>query len=194
MEGVYRSPIRVYLVLAILSLAGIFCAIKLPISLFPNSSKPHIRACLNIELAPDAFLRTYGSTFEERLRAIHTSNLDVETLKAKYEPRNVCYDVDFKWGGDPQEALREVQTVAQNIVSTMPQSYRDTLNIWGQEDNSGFLALCFFSPQRSLTEVYDIIEPVLTPKLARVSETGEAELYNPQHREVLVELKPESLA
>ena len=59
MEGIYRTPLRVYLVLAILSLAGLYCAIKLPVSLFPNSSKPHIRACLNIDLAPDAFLREY---------------------------------------------------------------------------------------------------------------------------------------
>lgn len=194
MEGLYRTPIRVYLVLFILSLAGIFCAAKLPISLFPNSSKPHIQTCLNIELAPDAFLRTYGTTFEDRLREIHTGSLAVETLKSTYSPRNVCYNVDFKWGGDPQEALREVETVAQNMVSTMPQSYRDSLNVWGQQDNSGFLALCFYSPKRSLTEVYDLIEPVLTPKLSRVSATGDAELYNPQHREVLVELKPESLA
>jgi HAE1 family hydrophobic/amphiphilic exporter-1 len=193
-EGLYRSPVRVYLVLAILSLAGIFCALKLPISLFPNSSKPHIQSCVNVELSPDAFLRTYGSQFEDRLRAIHENTLEVETLKATYSARSACYNIDFKWGGDPQDALRQVQTVSQNMVATMPESYRDSLQIWGQEENSGFLALSFYSPQRSLTEVYDLIEPVLTPKLSRVGETGDADLYNPQHREVLVELKPESMA
>lgn len=194
MEGIYRSPIRVYLVLAILSLAGIFCAIQLPISLFPNSSKPHITSCVNIELSPDAFLRQYGQTIEERLRAIRVGTLDVETLRGTYSPRNVCYSVDFKWGGDPVEAQREVQTVMQNMTANMPESVRNTLNVWGNEDNSGFLGVSFYSPQRSLTEVYDLIEPVLTPKLARVAESGDAEIYNPQKQEVLVELKPESLA
>ncbi len=194
MEGVYRSPIRVYLVLAILSLAGIFCAMRLPVSLFPNSSKPKIRACLNIDLAPDAFLRQYGSSFEERLRAIRTNTLEVELLDATYSPRNVCFNVEFKWGGDPVEALREVQTVAQNVSAPMPSNVRDTLRVYGQEDSSGFLALSFYSPQRSLTEVYDTLEPILMPKISRLAESGDAELYNPQRREVLVELKPESLA
>ena len=194
MEGVYRTPLRVYLVLAVLSLAGIFCAYKLPVSLFPNSSKPSVHACLNIELSPDAFLRQYGTTFEERIRAIHTNDLEVENLNATYSPRNVCFDVDFKWGGDATEAQREVQNIAQSLVAPMPASVRDSLNVWMNGNTSGFLALSFFSPQRSLTEVYDILEPILMPKIARQPEAGNAELYNPQRREVLVELKPEALA
>ena len=194
MEAIYRTPLRVYLVLAMLSLAGILCARKLPVSLFPNSSKPHVQACMNIELSPEAFLRQYGSTWEERIRAIKVGSLEVEKLDATYRPRDVCFNIDFKWGGDPQAAIREVQTVLQSLAAPLPEATRNTLNIWGQEENSGFLGLSFYSEQRSLTEIYDLIEPVLTPKFARIANLGDIEIYNPQRREVLVELKPEMLA
>lgn len=194
MKSIYRSPLRVYLVLAILSLVGIACAVKLPISLFPNSSKPHIQSCVNIELSAEAFLRQYGTRFEDSLRAIRKPGLEVEKLEATYSPRNACYSIDFKWGGDPDEALREVRVVAESFVAPLPDSYRNSLGVWGQEENSGFLGLSFYSNERSLTEIYDIVEPVLTPKLSRLSSSGETELYNPEQREVLIELKPEVLA
>ena len=42
MKGIYASPLRVYLCLAVLALIGVFSGMRLPISLFPNSSKPVI--------------------------------------------------------------------------------------------------------------------------------------------------------
>ena len=197
MESIYRTPLRVYLVLTLLTLLtliGLASAMYLPISLFPNSSKPHIQTCVNIELSPDAFLRQYGFRFEEAYRAIRRPGLEVEKLEATYRPRDACYSIEFKWGGDPDEALREVKSVGEGLVAPLPDSYRNSFGAWGQEDNSGFLALSFYSNERSLTEIYDLVEPVLSPKLARLSQAGDTSLYNPEQREVLVELKPETMA
>lgn len=194
MTSLYRSPLRVYLALAILSLIGIVSAVQLPISLFPNSSKPEITMCVGIDLAPDAFLRTYGEWIEEQLRAIRRGPIEVEKVVSTYSAKDACYDVDFKWGGDPDEAMREIQTVAAAVQGRLPQESRDRVNYWSSRENGGFLGLSFFSNQRSLTELYNILEPVLTPKLARVQGAQEAILFNPQKRQLLIELKPEAMA
>src|ERR1039458_9973247 len=75
---IYSSPLRVYLVLGALSLIGIFCAFRLPVSLFPNSSKPSVTTCIGSEMAPDAFQRFYGSYLEGALRQISEGGLDVD--------------------------------------------------------------------------------------------------------------------
>ena len=70
MKFIYSSPLRVYLVLGALSLIGIYSAMGLPVSLFPNSSKPSIETCIGSEMAPDAFQRYYGTYLEGALRQI----------------------------------------------------------------------------------------------------------------------------
>lgn len=194
MANLYRSPLRVYLILALLSVIGVFSALKLPISLFPNSTKPEITACIASDLSPEAFLRNYGSMFEEQLRAINRGDLAVEKLTATYSPKDACFDISFKWGGDPQEAQREVGSTVNGLLGRLPEESRRQVNIWNSREDGGFLALSFYSPERSLTEVYKLIEPALGPKLARVSDAQNPEIYNPQKRQILIELKPEALA
>ncbi len=193
-ESLYRTPGRVYLVLAILSVIGIASAFKLPISLFPNSTKPKVTSCVPIELSPEVFLRGYGRRFEERFRAIKMRDLEVERVQSTYSPGEACYNIDFKWGGDVQQAIREVETTGAAILAGLPDSYRDGAYTYVDEENSGFLAISFYSPERNLTELYRILEPALSPKLTGLPDAGEVELHNPARREVIVELKPEAMA
>jgi HAE1 family hydrophobic/amphiphilic exporter-1 len=185
---------RVYLVLAVLSLIGIVCAFQLPVSLFPNSSKPKVSVRVGSNLAPDAFMRNYGRYLEESFRAIRRGPLEVENIEATYSAQNASYDIDFKWGGDSDEAVREVQAVFNGWLGRLPPECKDRYSVWGGSDEGGFLALSFFSQERSLTEIHQILEPVLAPRLARVRGASSAELFNPQRRQVLVELRPEALA
>lgn len=194
MTSLYRSPLRVYLLLAILSLLGILSATKLPISLFPNSTKPQIGVCIAISLSPDAFLRTYGTSIEEQFKSVERNDLQVENVVSTYSNRDACYDIHFKWGGDPQEALREVQTVVNSLKGRLPSDSSDRISVWSGESNGGFLALSFYSSKRDLNDLYSILEPALTPRLARVREAQEAVLFNPQKRQVSIELKPEAMA
>jgi multidrug efflux pump subunit AcrB/outer membrane protein TolC len=192
--GIYRSPLRVYLVLGLLSLIGVWSAFQLPISLFPNSSKPQVSMCINTNLSPDAFLSTYGTWIEEQLRAIRRDSLQVEKVSASYRPKDACYDIDFKWGGDPSQALREVEAVSNAVQGRLPQESRDRVSVFTNRENGGFLALSFYSSKRSLTELYNTLEPVLTPKVSRVQDAQDVFLFNPQQRQLLIELKPEQLA
>lgn len=194
MESIYKSPSRVYLILGILSVIGIWSAWKLPVSLFPNSSKPTATICMNIDLAPAAFLQSYGYDIEGQLSNIRRGNLEIEKLVANYNPKDVCYQLEFKWGGDPDEALREVQTTVAGFSARLPESTRDRISVYTDREGGGFLALMFYSQERSLNEVYQLLEPVLAPKLALLEDSKDAFLFNPQKREVQIQLKPEALA
>lgn len=194
MEGLYRTPLRVYLILGVLSLIGLFAAFQLPISLFPNSTKPSVHICIRSELAPENFERLYGTNFESQLRTISGPGLEVERVRSTYSNSNNCYDLDFRWGGAPDRALREVQTTVNALSSVLPLEARRSVNVWSNDENSGFLALSFYSQKRSLTEVYKILEPILGPQLAKVTEANDAGLWNPQHQQVQIELKPDAMA
>ena len=194
MSGLYRSPLRVYLALALLSFIGIWSATQLPISLFPNSAKPWGEICIGIDLAPSAFLRGYGESIENQLRGIRRGNVEIEKLVSEYTPKEACYELEFKWGGDPQEARREIEMAVASIQGRLPPESRDRINYWSGRSNGGFFAASFYSKDRSLTETYKMLEPAIAPKLGRIDDAKDPELYNPQQLQILVELNPEALA
>lgn len=195
MKKLYSSPLRVYLCLAVLALAGIISGLRLPVSLFPNSSKPQIASRISYgNSTADEFLHSYGNSLESQLRAISIDQLEVETLTASYDSDSVTYRVQFKWGGAPKQALREVESVVNSFAARFPRDVRDSVRVWTNNDNSGFLGVSFFSPTRSLDDLYNILEPVLVPKISKVEDASEPGLWNPTKKEIRVELIPETMA
>lgn len=195
MKGLYSSPFRVYLCLFALALAGVWAGTQLPISLYPNSSKPTIYANVSYgSSSAEEFLQNYGSRIESSLEAISTGSLEVEELVAQYGTSGVGYNIAFEWGAEPKEALREVQSLLNGLSGTWPKEVRDSLNINFWSKSSGFIAISFFSQERSLDELYDILEPLLVPKLAKVSDAEGASLWNPNRKEVRIDLDIEAMA
>ena len=125
MGSLYSSPLRVYLLLGTLSLIGIFCGLSLPISLFPNSSKPvvYVRIPLGDATAKD-FLNSYGASLESSLAAINTEKVKVEKLEASYRKNEVSYKVAFPWETPANEALKEVENIINRTTATMPEEVR----------------------------------------------------------------------
>jgi multidrug efflux pump subunit AcrB len=166
-RGIYSSPLRVYLILAALAAAGIASGLRLPISLFPNSTKPRVRVRLEYRsITADEFLNTYGRQLEDRLHAVSTDRAPLDKLTADYGSDGVRYTLEFKWGTAPREALRETQDAVQGFAGRFPPDIRDSLGVWTWNTGSGFFALSFYSETRSLDDLYDVIEPILTPRLA----------------------------
>ena len=61
MRSLYSSPLRVYLCLGLLALIGLYSGFNLPVSLFPNSSKPTVSVGLNYGSATaEEFLSSHG--------------------------------------------------------------------------------------------------------------------------------------
>lgn len=195
MSKLYQSPLRVYLCLLCLALWGAVSGLHLPVSLFPNSSKPKISVSVSFGgLTPDEFIRSYGKQFENRLKGAAFDDHEVEKVTASYEKTSVYYTVEYKWGTPPESALREVQTVANSYGARFPTEIRDNMWVWGRSENSGFLAVTFYSSTRSLDDLYSYLEPILTPRLANITDATEVEIWNPNKKAVSIELNPEKMA
>jgi HAE1 family hydrophobic/amphiphilic exporter-1 len=195
LKGIYASPLRVYIALGFLACVGIFAGAKLPISLFPNSSKPKIAVHIPFgALTSDEFLNLYGRNLESSLQSISTDETPIEKLEASYAQDRVNYTVQFGWGTNSELAKKEVEQVVNTVANRFPDEMRLGTGVWPENENSGFVAISFYSDTRSLDNLYSILEPILVPKLSKIPDAANAELWNPTRKEVRVELQPEKMA
>jgi HAE1 family hydrophobic/amphiphilic exporter-1 len=195
MKSLYASPLRVYLCLGLLALAGVYSGLKLPVSLFPNSAQP--RVFVSVPYAggtPENFVLSHGVTFEGQLSSITTSEVEVEEVEANYGAQSAQYNITFKWGSDPQAAYREVDLTARAFSARLTEEARRGLSVGSYNSNTGFFAMSFYSDERGLDAIYKELEPVLVPRLAQVRDAEGASLWNPEAKEVRLELQPEKLA
>lgn len=195
MGSVYTSPLRVYLVLALLALWGALSGFSLPISLFPNSSKPKINVSVPYgDLTAHEFSRTYGWIIENQVKGLLVDGKGVENLTTHYRGKDVDFTVEFEWGVPGQKALRDVQTLMAALSASWPEESRRSygVNVWNE--NGGFLALSFYSPLRSLDDLYDELSPLLDPIGSKVPDASSVGLYNPNQKHVEILVNPERLA
>ncbi len=195
MSKLYSNPIRVYLLLGFIALVGIYSGLTLPVSLFPNSSKPEIYIHMSYAgSTAEEFLHTYGSDLEDQLKKLSGEGVEVEKVLASYRPQQVEYEVQFKWGVNPNAAQREAERAVNAFAARLPQESRDSLGVWLNNENTGFFAMSFYSETRDLNQLYDLIEPVLGPRISQVPDAHEAGLWNPSKNEIRIELIPEAMA
>ncbi|MEK6579330.1 MAG: efflux RND transporter permease subunit, partial [Bdellovibrionota bacterium] len=76
----------------------------------------------------------------------------------------------------------------------MPVEIRYSSDVWTRGQNSGFLAISFYSSQRSLDELYKVLEPILSSRLTKVQDASETGLYNPTSKEIRIELIQDKMA
>ncbi|MEZ4752171.1 MAG: efflux RND transporter permease subunit [Bdellovibrionota bacterium] len=186
---------RVYLLFALLAAIGVYCGTQLPVSLFPNSSKPRVVYGIPYgNMTGDEFLHTYGKDLESKIMKIDTGDVKVIELDAEYRSGNARYDVQFEWGTNPNAAASELSNTVMSFVAQLPTESREGMWHWVNQENAGFFAISFFSAQRSLDELYDIIEPAFRPGLSKIKDAEEAVVYNPSRKEIRIELDPEAMA
>lgn len=195
MKSLYSSPLRVYLMLGALSLVGIFCGLSLPISLFPNSTKPVVMVRIPLgDMTARDYLNGYGMSLEYALSAISTEKVKTEEVEANYGRNQVSYKVSFPWETPPNEALKEVETIVNSNAAVLPDEMRRGARAFSYTENNGFFAANFFSPTRGLDDLFEVLEPLLAADLAKIPGTADAVLWNPAEKEIQIELKPYNLA
>lgn len=194
MKSLYASPLRVYLLLGVLSLIGIFCGLSLPISLFPNSSKPVIQAQIPYgDITARQFLDSYGRNLEYTLSSLNTKLVKTEKLEARYNKGQVSYTIHFPWGTPPNDAIKEVETLVNQVTASMPEEVRRGSGVYTWSENNGFFAASFYSPKRDLDDLYKVLDPIFSGELKKVQDASEATLWNPASKEIQIEINPDAL-
>lgn len=195
MKRIYASPLRVYLIAAALGIWGVYAGLWLPISLFPNSSKPGIVVGIPYgSLSQEEFLFTFGRDLEKQFQSLHTGRIRVDKVHATYQAGQARYYVEFEWNTPPREALSELQNKVNAFASRLSEEARDGIWMWPDNEGSGFFAVSYFSDARTLDSLYDSLDPILKPHLAKVRDADNAVLFNPTLKEIRLELRPEAMA
>lgn len=194
MKSIYSNPLRVYLVLGILALYGIFCGTSLSISLFPNSSKPVMYVKFPLEnITSQDFLKNYGMLFESDLMALQTSDLKVTRIEASYESTYAQYIIHFEWETDPAEARKEVENSVHKITLQLSENVRRNTQVYPYSENGGFFAASLSHPQHDANELFKLLEPILAPQLRQVQDAQDLGLRNPMEKSVILTLNPDAL-
>lgn len=192
MKFLFQNPLRVYLILFMLFVVGLYSGTQLPISLFPNSSKATVQIWIPLySMSPRDFYEDYGYRLESQLRAME---FKINTLTAEYNYGDVSYKIDFDWSVSGEIALSKVREVMAGTSAAFPQTMRENYHVDKWSENRTFVALAFYSDTKAPDEIYNIIQPTLEPDILAIKEVQNAYLYNPQRKEIVLELLPEKLS
>lgn len=195
MEALYSKPLRVYLILGALALWGLFSGTSLPISLFPVSSQPRIAVQMSYgSYSPQQFNDSIGRFLEPRLQGLRVNSVAVRKLEATYSDKRVEYLLEFGWGADPDEARKTVQAETSAALAGREESIVRSLEVYSSRSSRGFFAVSFYSPLRSLDELYDTLKPLITPISSKVPDAEQVNLWNPSSKEIAIRISPEQLA
>lgn len=195
MNGLYTTPMRVYITLGAFALWGILSGLQLPVSLFPNSSQVTVGANVPTGIfSAQQFYDAYGRELESQLQNVKVGSSRVKELRADYHNHSAQYQLQFEWGTDPEKAVSEVTAVINTRFASSPEEVRRGIQVYTWSENRGFFAVSFYSPMRSLDELYGILEPMVTPLRAGIEDAGNFGLWNPNRKEITVSLIPEKLA
>lgn len=195
MSHLYTRPLRVYIILGALALWGIVSGFQLPISLFPNSSQIVVAAHVSMgSLSSQQFYEAYGRELESSLQGLKVDSVSVKELKAEYRNQNVQYTVKFEWGAEPERVLSEIRNIVNTEFATASEEIRRGISVNSWSENRGFFAVSFFSPMRSLDDLYQTLEPMVSPVRSKIEDAGSFGLWNPNRKEISIKIIPEKLA
>jgi HAE1 family hydrophobic/amphiphilic exporter-1 len=195
LESILKNPKRIIFIFSFIAIAGIMSGLNLPISLFPQTSKPIVRLNVNYAgLSAEDFIRKYGANFESQLEGIKNTGLKISYVKGEYQHTGALYTIEFDWNTSYEKSLKEVQNVVASFKGILPKESADSIGVWQWSSNAGFLALSFYSPDLDTNQLYKILDPILTPELKKVKDTENAMLWNPNSEEVIIKMDPDKLA
>ncbi|MBZ4683642.1 MAG: acriflavin resistance protein [Fusobacteriales bacterium] len=110
-----------------------------------------------------------------------------------YSSQNVStVVVQFKYGTDTDEKVREIQTIVNNIKRDLPDDIDEPFIDKFDINAEPILIYNLFGSD--LVELNDLAENIIKPRLEKISGVGEIRVKGGLKEEILVELEPEKLA
>lgn len=179
------------LVLVILSvaLAGLILTFQIPISIFPQTDFPRIVILADNGIAPvNVQMLTVTRPIEEAIRLVP----GITTVRSVTGRGSTEISVFFRWDVDILNALHLVQGRIAQITPSLPPTTRFYIN---RLTFSVFPMIGFSvtSPNRPLTELWDLAYYNLAPSLYRLPGVAEARIVGGRPPEYHVLVDPKKL-
>jgi multidrug efflux pump subunit AcrB len=177
------------LVVVSIALAGLILTFQIPISIFPQTDFPRIVILADNGIAPvNVQMLTVTRPIEEAIRLVP----GITTVRSVTGRGSTEISVFFRWDVDILNALHLVQGRIAQITPSLPPNTRFYIN---RLTFSVFPMIGFSitSPDRPLTELWDLAYYNLAPRLYRLPGVAEARIVGGRPPEYHVLVDPKKL-
>ncbi|MEZ5936745.1 MAG: efflux RND transporter permease subunit [Hyphomonadaceae bacterium] len=186
-----RNPIPVFVVFALMTIAGIFAYASLPIKQFPNIAFPAV----NVTVIQDGAAPTEMENQVTRLVENAIASLpDIEQLASDVTLGVSTTVVQFRIGADLQKAKDDVRSRVDQIINDLPQDIQppriEALDFTG----GTLMSFAVSNPDLSPTELAWFIDDTIARRLQAVKGVGQVGRVGGVDREINVVLDPVRMA
>ncbi|HEY6929100.1 MAG TPA: efflux RND transporter permease subunit, partial [Thermoanaerobaculia bacterium] len=178
------------LTIALLALAGLEIARRLPASIFPSVTFPVIKVIADAGEEPAARLMpTVTRPLEEALLRVP----GIRVVRSTTSRGSTEISANFTWGTDMQVALQRVQGEVGRIRTDLPSEAKVDIE-WMNTAIFPILGYALTSDTRSQAALWELAEYKLKPELIRIPGVSQVQIQGGRRREFQVRLDPRALA
>lgn len=182
----YLVKLRLFIFASLITL--IYIAInllpELPLSLFPQSSRPYIRVNVEYDMEVTAFKALIGNKMERSFRNIENTI----SVKGTYSPNRALYIIEFDWGSSSVQAFQNVSSIAAAYQSQLP---KNTPPIRTSYYDAGLELYIVVVPHTmSAKALSEKLEARLTPILNNIQGVSASRISLVDDEEVIINVDP----
>jgi heavy metal efflux system protein len=180
----------IYLLLAILVIAGVYEAVGLPSAIFPTVTFPTVKVIADVGEEPAAqMMPTVTRVLEEAILRVP----GIVLVRSTTSRGSTEMSAEFDWGTDMQTALARVEAETQRVRPDLPPQTR----IDAQWMNTAIFPIqgyALTSSTETQAQLWDLAQYTLKPALVRIPGVSQVQIQGGRQREFQVRLDPRALA
>jgi HAE1 family hydrophobic/amphiphilic exporter-1 len=191
LNAIFRKSTGFILLIVILCITGGLLATQLPIQLYPQTSRPRVRA--NIQhtgISAVDFSNEYADDIESRFMAIE----GVDMVEVEYENDRSDFTLTFDWKTNSDIAKSDVEAAMTSIMEMLPPEYKNRYRVhFFSGENAGYLMMGVSSENMSPEELYRVLSSAVQPRLNQVEDAESVEIYSVEEMNAEVMLRQADL-
>ncbi len=175
---------------AMMALAGLAAAIRLPVALFPHVDFPRVVISIEAGDRPaDQMVIAITRPVEQAVRSVQ----GVVDLRSTTSRGSAELSVNFRWGDDMVLAMLQVNSAINQVLPSLPAGTRFTVR---RMDPTVFpvAAYSLTSDKLSLVRLRDLASFQLVPLLSAIDGVAKVTVMGGEQAEYRIEIDPEKLA
>lgn len=179
----------IFITLAV-CLGGVFSALRMPSSVFPETNFPRVEVLLDNGVMPaDEMMARVTRPVEEAMKDIP----GVETVRTRTGRGSAEVDVVFGWNADMIQSELYVRNRMAELKATLPPTAQATF--WRLTFNAfPITGVSLTSPKRDLTELWEIARYDLKPRFLTIPGVARVDLVGGREPEYHLVVDPLKLA
>jgi cobalt-zinc-cadmium resistance protein CzcA len=180
----------IYLLLAILVIAGIYEAAGLPSAIFPTVTFPIVKVIADVGEEPAAqMMPTVTRVLEEAILRVP----GIVLVRSTTSRGSTEISAEFDWGTDMKAALDRVQAETQRVRPDLPPQTRIDAE-WMNTAIFPIQGYALTSSTETQAQLWDLAQYTLKPALVRIPGVSQVQIQGGRQREFQVRLDPRALA